>query len=123
MKFNLMSIIKILISLIDDVIIVVLVIWIMSLFGVQAPWWFIGILVTVLGVWSWFGYRALIKNPAQGFENMVGKTGLAIGPLKRKGTIRIGHELWQATAMENIEAGAEVTVVGQIGLNLTVAKK
>jgi membrane-bound ClpP family serine protease len=64
----------------------------------------------------------LTKNPALGFENMVGKTGLVVGPIQRKGTVRIGHELWQATARENIEKGAEIMVVSQIGLKLTVVK-
>lgn len=122
MKINLRSIVTISISLIDDLIIILVVIWVMSLFGIKAPWWFIAALVVALGGWSLLGYRALTKNPAQGFENMVGKTGLAMGPLKRNGTVRIGHELWQASAIENIEAGAEVFVVSQSGLKLTVSK-
>ncbi len=122
MKINLRLILTTLISLVDDLIIVILVIWIISLFGIKVPWWLIGILAVVLGTWSLIGYRALVKNPNLGFENMVGKTGLVVEPIKRKGTVRIGHELWQATANENIDQGTEITVISQVGLKLTVVK-
>lgn len=112
-----------LMSLIDDIVIIVLAIWVMSLFGFKVPWLVIGILALVLGAWIFIGYRALAKNPTLGFENMVGKTGLAVEPIKRKGTVRIGHELWQAAALDNIEQGIEIMVVKQSGLKLTVVKK
>ena len=85
-----------------NTIIIALVILGMPLLGIKVPWWLIASLVLVLGAWGFMGYRATAKNPALGFENMVGKTGLAVEPLKRKGTMRIGHELWQATAIEDM---------------------
>ncbi len=123
MKINLRYIFTVLISLVDDIIIIVLAVWIMSLFGIKTPWWIIGVAARVLVAWSFIGYWALAKNPSLGFENMVGKTGLAIESIKRNGTVRIGHELWQATAMENIEQGAEIRVVSQSGLKLTVVEQ
>jgi membrane protein implicated in regulation of membrane protease activity len=123
MKINLRFIFNVLISLIDDIIIFTLIVWVMSLLGIKVYWWIIVILALILGTWGFIGYRTMVKNPALGFENMVGKTGLAIEPLKRKGTVRPGHEIWQATSLDDIEQGTEVIVVGQIGLKLTVAKK
>jgi membrane-bound ClpP family serine protease len=58
-----------------------------------------------------------------GFENVVGKSGLAIEQLKPKGTIRIGHELWQARSEKTIKKGSQVSVTSQSGLNLIVVEK
>jgi membrane protein implicated in regulation of membrane protease activity len=123
MRINLRIILTVLMSLIDDIVIIVLAIYLMRIFGIRVPWWVIFLLVLVLLSWSSLGYWGLVKNPNLGFENMVGKTGLAVGPIRKDGTVRIGHELWYAVAREKIEQGSEIIVVGQSGLKLIVIRK
>jgi membrane-bound ClpP family serine protease len=55
---------------------------------------------------------------------MIGRSWFVVEPIARKGTVRINGELWFAMANgENIEVGAEIIVVEQTGLKLTVIKK
>ena len=123
-RINFRLIATLLLSLIDDAIIIAIVIFILSQFGIQIPIWAIVILVIFIFAILALIYRSLRKNPQLGFDNMVGLSGIAIEPISRKGTVRIKGELWSATAQgEKIEAGAEILVVGQNGLQLTVIKK
>jgi membrane-bound serine protease (ClpP class) len=69
------------------------------------------------------GSRALRRKSVIGLPGMVGSRGKVVSPLDPEGTIRIKGELWEATsAGERINAGEEVTVVGQDGLKLVVRK-
>lgn len=76
------------------------------------------------GVFSYrLGSRALRKKPLAGFTDMVGSKGTVIEPLVPRGTIKIGGELWEAESTDReIDAGEEVTVIGQQGLRLMVRK-
>ena len=122
-KINLKLLLAIVISLIDEAIVIIILFLVLSLFGVEMPIWFI-ILVLIFSVITYALYRALKKSPLLGFENMVGKNGLAISEIARDGTIKIGSELWAARADQgNIEKGEEVIVIGQTGLKLKVTRK
>jgi membrane-bound ClpP family serine protease len=107
-------------SIIDDALFIVVLIWVLAHLGIRIPWWEIGLLVLVLLTWSVISYRALLKNPTMGFENVTGKLGIVVEEIKGKGTVRIGHELWQARSRKTIPSGAQIKVVSQSGLNLTV---
>lgn len=122
-KVNLRLLLAVIASIADDILVIFLVIVVMHFLGIATPWWLIGVLIMILLTWSFIGYRALTKNPTLGFENVVGRQGLAVGRLKPKGTVRIGHELWQAQSDEPIEPGTEIEVVRQSGLNLTVVRR
>jgi membrane-bound ClpP family serine protease len=112
------------VSLIDEAIILFLVYFVLSLFDIEMPLWLIITLVLALSALTFVMYRALTKKPLLGFESMIGKSGITVGPIERKGTIRIGNELWQsATDQEVIETGVEVIVTGQTGLKLNIQKK
>ena len=88
------------------------------------PLWLIITLVLALSALTYVVYCALSKKPLLGFESMIGKSGLTVSPITRKGTIRIGNELWSSeTNYEYIEAGVEVIVTGQTGLKLNIRKK
>ena len=88
------------------------------------PVWSIIVLALIFLMITLAVYRALRKNPQLGFENMIGQSGLAVNPIAPKGTVKIRGELWQAvTNSKNIEAGAEIIVLEQTGLKLTVIKK
>ena len=123
-RINIRLIFTIIVSLIEEAIILFIVIFVLSQFGIQVPLWLIITLALIFSVIAFIPYCALRKNPLLGFENMIGKSGLTVSPIARKGTVRIGRELWHAeTDGENIEAGVEIIVVGQTGLKLTVVKK
>lgn len=120
-KNNLKLIGIILLSLVDDIIILAIVIIILLQFGITLPWWALAIIILVLSAVTYLIFRILRKNPQLGFDNMVGLTGVAVGPVGRKGTVRIKGELWSAASRgEEIEDGTEILVVEQIGLKLTV---
>ena len=111
-------------SLVEEAIIIFIIFFVLSLFGIEMPLWFIITLVLVLSAPAIMIYRSLSKKPLLGFESMIGKSGLTVGPIARKGTIKIGNELWSSeTDYEYIEAGAEVIVTGQTGLKLNIRKK
>lgn len=80
--------------------------------------------LAIYGVFSYrLGSRALRKKPLAGFTDMVGSKGTVIEPLVPRGTIKIGGELWEAESTDReIDAGEEVTVIGQQGLRLMVRK-
>jgi membrane protein implicated in regulation of membrane protease activity len=121
---NARLILTILVSLIDEAIIIFVIFFVLSLFGIEMPLWLIITLVLALSALTYVIYRALSKQPLLGFESMIGKTGLTVGPIARKGTIKIGNELWHSeTDHEYIEAGVAVIVTGQTGLKLRIRKK
>ncbi len=111
-------------SIADELIIIILLIVVLPRFGIDIPLWSISIVALYFIVTSLLKYWFLRKRPQMGFENMIGKSGTSVGTLGRKGTVRIGNELWWATAKNDpIEGGVEVLVVEQTGLKLTVVKK
>lgn len=123
-RINARLILILIVSLIDEAIIILIIFFLLSLFDIEMPLWLIITLVLVLSALTLVVYRALSKKPLLGFESMIGKSGLTVGPIARKGTIRIGNELWQSeTDNEYIEAGVEVIVIGQTGLKLNIRKK
>jgi len=123
-KINARLILTIIISLVDEAIIILVIFFVLSLFGIEMPLWLIITLVLVLSALTYVIYRALSKKPLLGFESMIGKSGMTVSPIARKGTIKIGNELWSSeTDFEYIEAGVEVIVTGQTGLKLNIRKK
>ena len=123
-RINIRLLLTIIISLVDDAIIILVLFFVLSRFGIEMPLWLIITLVLIFSIITFVVYRALKKNPLLGFDNMIGKSGMTVSQIARKGTVKIGWELWAAEVDgDNIEAGEEVTVIGQTGLKLTVIKK
>lgn len=122
-RVNLGIILRVIISFLDDVLVIIAIIWVMSRLGFKIPWWLIASLAVIFIALSIFSYLGLRKNPSLGFEKMIGKSGLTTETLHKRGTVRIGHELWYAEANEYIEKGVEVTVTAQNGLKLFVVRK
>ena len=122
-RVNITLLLTLIVSLLDDIIIAILFI-VLSLFGIRMPLWLILTLTLIFSIVTYLIYRALKKHPQLGFENMVGMSGKAVSKIARKGTVRIGNELWAAEVDgDNIELGEEVMVIGQTGLKLIVTKK
>ena len=124
MRINIKLILTIIVSLVDEVIIILVLFFVLSLFGIEMPLWLIITLVLIFSLITYVIYRTLKQKPLLGFDNMIGKSGMTVNQIAREGTVKIGRELWAAEVDgDNIEAGEEVTVVGQTGLKLTVIKK
>jgi membrane-bound ClpP family serine protease len=123
-RWNLKKVFMSTVSLLDEAIVVVLVIFVLSRFGIHTPIWVVVLVAAAFIGWATFSYVAMKKNPQLGFENMVGASGITVDCLSPKGTVRIGHELWAAMSREGkIEVGVAVVVNGQSGLLLSVVRK
>ena len=122
-KTDLRFIIFAIIGLADEAIILVVLLLVLSWLGIDMPIWLIIILSLVFLALSFIVYRTFKKEPLLGFENMVGKRGIAVSAIFPKGTVRIGNELWSAEADKGeINNGDEIIVVGQTGLKLKVER-
>jgi membrane-bound ClpP family serine protease len=88
------------------------------------PVWVIIILALVflgIGVAIYF---LLMGKPTLGFESQIGMKGIAETRIVRKGTIKIGNELWSATTVgETIEKGTSVVVINQVALILIITRE
>ena len=120
-------ILAILATLIEEIAIVVIVLWGLPSLGVQIPLGgLIGIMagLATYAVFSYrLGSRALLRKPVVGLPDMVGSRGEVVKPLAPAGVIRISSELWEAkSADRKIATGKEVIVIDQDGLKLTVRK-
>jgi membrane-bound serine protease (ClpP class) len=118
----------ILVSLIDDIIILAVVIGVLWYFKVKLPIWamiFIGLaLGTFIFVRTWAVLPSLRRKKVTGAEGMIGLVGEVVESLKPGGVIKIGGEYWQATSLDgDIEAGEEVEVLRIERLNLRVKRR
>lgn len=124
---NIRYVLIVIVTLLDEAVVVVLVLWGLPRLGIVIPLPMLVLIFTLLAVYAIVTYRlivrALIKKPVVGLSSMVGATGEAITNLTPKGTVRIKGELWHAVSDSGeIEAGELVTVVAQDGLKLTVRR-
>jgi len=103
------------------------VLWGLPHLGIYIPLW---VLIIVMLAWGSYavityrmGSRALRKKPITGLLDMVGSEGVVVSSLVPEGMVRIKGELWVAKAAGGkVNAGEEITVVGQDGLKLIVRK-
>ena len=101
--------------------------WVLPDFGLNLP---VAFLVSIMIAWLVFSVwlflfttRVLRKQVQAGLPSMIGTRGKVTHKLNPEGTVKIRGELWSAAAEEGeIEAGAEIIVVEQNSLKLTVRK-
>lgn len=122
-RINPRIIIAIIASFLDELLLVVAVVWILPKFGISVPVWLVVLLAVLFlfsGAWA---FVVVKRKPSLGFENQVGIKGIAgtiIG--RKKGLVRIGRQNWSAqTGGPEIRPGCKVVVVSQNALILTVA--
>jgi membrane-bound ClpP family serine protease len=125
---NVRLIIAIVTSLIDEVIILAIILFVLPIFDIHIPWWGIVLIVIAFLVYAVgtfiIGTRILKKKPLPGLTDMTGTEGKVVSPLTPKGFVRIESELWEAKAEKDpLEKGADVVVVSQNGLKLVVRRK
>jgi membrane-bound ClpP family serine protease len=122
---NVRLLVAIVTSLLDEVAILLLVLWVLPKMGVKIPWW--GIVIFVVGFIAYavltylIGSRALRLKPMAGFTDMTGTEGKAMNQLEPEGWVKIEGELWEARSEGGpIAEGAKIRVTGQKGLKLRV---
>jgi len=126
-KMTARLVIAIVSTLMEEAALVVIVLLGLPKIGVHIP---LAGLIALMVVWGAYsviiyriGSRALRRKPIVGLPHMVGSKGKVVSPLVPEGLVRIRGELWVATSEDkNIDAGEQVTVVGQDGLKLIVRK-
>ncbi len=114
-------------TLMEEIALVVIVLWGLPQLGIQIP---LAGLIALMAAWLAFsvfiyqmGSRALRKKPLVGLPAMVGSKGKVVSLLAPWGLIKIKGELWVATSVgKSIDTGEEIMVVGQDGLKLIVRK-
>ncbi|MFC1899275.1 NfeD family protein [Chloroflexota bacterium] len=120
-------VVAIITTTLEEIGIVVVVLWGLPKVGINIPLW---IIIPVMVAWCTYtvvtyrmGSLALKKKPTHGLRAMLDSEGLAVSSLEPRGMVRINGELWQAESTDgNIEAGEKVTVVGQDRLKFIVRK-
>ncbi len=111
-------------SLLEELALVAVVLWLLPRLGINIPLWGLALLMIALGVYSYMTYqlgkKALDKKPIVSPD--IGNRGKATTPLTPTGYVRLGTELWKASSTDSsIEAGEEVVVIGMQGVTLLVA--
>lgn len=112
-------------TILEEVAIVVIVLWGLPQMGIEVPLWGLIIMIVAWATYSIFtfrmGTRALVRKQIVGFPGMIGTKGKVVSPLTPEGLVRIRGELWVAkSATGDMKPGGEVIVVGQERLKLMV---
>jgi len=112
----------------DEIIIVLIVLFILWNLGIDLPLWALIPLVVGLGAFSVMLYKlvgpVLNKKQITGREGMIGLEGKVVTPLAPEGVIKVRGELWKASSTEaSISTDEEVIVVRLEGLKLLVRRK
>lgn len=118
----------VLVSLIDDIVVLALIFLGLWLFHVEITWWIILIVAVAIVVFLIVMHRSVVpairRRKVIGAEGMIGMVGEVMEPLKPAGTIKIKGEYWKAVSIKgDCEKGENVEVLGITGLNLEVRKK
>jgi membrane-bound ClpP family serine protease len=118
----------ILISLIDDIIILGLITLAVWYFHIMLPLWvwiLIGLaLVAFIFVRTWVVLPVLRKKKMTGAEGMIGLIGEVVESETPGLVIRVSGEYWQAKCLDgDMEAGEEVEIVGVNRLKLEVKRR
>jgi len=118
----------ILVSLIDDIVILAVIILALWYFKVELPLWamiFIGLaLGAFIFVRTWAVLPSLRRKKITGAEGMIGLVGEVVESFTPGLVIRVSGEYWQAECLDgDIGTGEEVEVVGIERLKLEVRRK
>ncbi len=112
-------------NLLEEVAIVVIVLWGLPGLGIHMP---LPGLITLMVLWLAVsvmiyrtGSRALQRKQMVGLPHMVGSQGKVVSSLAPEGMVRIKGELWMARSDGGeLKSGEKVIVVGQDSLKLIV---
>jgi membrane protein implicated in regulation of membrane protease activity len=115
-------------TFIEELALVVIVLWALPYFGVRAPLWVLGLLMLALAMLAYVRYRlgrTTFFLPHKGYvESLVGCEGVVTSPLTPEGYVKIQGVLWKASCIEDyLDEGTEVMVLEVDGLKLLVTPK
>ena len=115
-------------TIVKEVVLIAVVLWVLPDHGIYIPAWGLVVLVLAVAAYSYITYRlvkpSLVKEPIVTPKAIIGTEGKAITPLAPVGYIRVQGELWQASSTTcKLEAGNDVVVIGMEGLRLLVIPK
>ncbi|MFC1909868.1 NfeD family protein [Chloroflexota bacterium] len=118
----------VLLSLIDDVVILAVVVGVLWYFKVKLPLWAMIVIGLMLGsyifVRTWAVLPSIRRKQITGAEGMIGMMGEVTETLTPAGSIRVSGEIWQAQSIEGyIEIGEEVEITAMYRLKLEVKRK
>ena len=115
-------------TLLEEVVLVVVVLWGLPQIDIEIP---LPGLIILMALWAGFavfsyqmGSRALKRELVHNLPVQVGSTGKVVRRLAPDGMIKVRNELWDArSASGDIEVGEEVIVTSHDGLKLLVTRK
>lgn len=115
-------------TLIDELVLVAVVLWILPYFNINLPSWVLIALVIFLAAVDYFRYRlgrmTFFLPPRGHVEAMIGCEGVVTKPLDPVGYVKVQGVLWKAIYDKGtLEKGSAVVVVEVEGLKLHVAPK
>jgi membrane protein implicated in regulation of membrane protease activity len=118
----------VLVSFLDDAVVLALIFLGLWLFHVKITWTLILIIGLVMVAFVFIMHKAVVpslrRRKVAGSEGMIGTVGMVMEPLNPEGTVKVKDEYWKARSVEgDIMVGEEVEVMGVTGLKLEVKKK
>ena len=127
-KINVRLVFAIFSTLLEELALVVIVLWGLPQLGIRIPLAGLIALMVALLTYAVISYRivsrSLKRKPVVGLPNMIGSKAKVVSPLDPEGLVKIRDELWKAkSAGMKIDTGEEVTVVEQDGLELVVHRR
>ena len=122
------DLIIVLVSLIDDVIILAVIFGALWYFEVNLPLWVMIIIGLVLGAFifvrTWAVLPSMRRKKVTGAEGMIGLVGEVVELKAPDLVVKVSGEYWQAKCCDgDIENGEEVEIVGIERLKLEVRRK
>jgi membrane protein implicated in regulation of membrane protease activity len=110
-------------SLLEQVALVAVVLWLLPRAAINIPLWGLILMMIALGIYNYTNYRlgkkALTKKPM--ISPDIGSRGRAATPISPTGYVRVNGELWRASSSATIDAGEEIIVVGINGMKLLIS--
>jgi membrane-bound ClpP family serine protease len=113
-------------TLLEEIALAAIVLWLLPVFGIVIPLWALALMMIAWGTYSYVSYRlckkALDKKVTSPREAMIGCQGTTKTCLDPDGIVQVQGELWKATTADSmIQSGEDVIVQGISGLTLFVA--
>ena len=122
MKYKGYTVHTIITTLLAEVALATVVLWLLPMFGINIPLWGLVLMMAALGAYAWvnyrFGRKALSKKPI--ISPDVGSRGRTTTPISPTGYVRVNGELWRALSSSTINADEEIVVVGMKEMTLLV---
>ena len=103
-------------------------IWLLPLFNINIPMWWIVFILVIFLIYSYIMYRighpTVLYKSVSDPNSIIGNEGVVEVALNPEGYVRVRGELWKASSADGpLDKGDEIKVTGLAGMKLTVEKK